>query len=144
MENGNPTHCFRETNFVCFSSYKNRKLKSKAVVSWSSQKKKEDTFYTVQFVQRKLFLAFLCYLNVQGIEYTFIIYIHYISKKITLYNFLLVYKIVESLQFILKKKRHQFQCSAEISFLEVCKQKNQTFLTCECLFYHGHELCLDL
>ena len=38
----NPTHSFRETN-LCFSSYRNCKLKVK-LISWSSRKKKKGIF----------------------------------------------------------------------------------------------------
>ena len=69
-----------ERRTLCFSSYKNRKLKSKLLE-----------------LARKFFLTFVSVLNTLS-DYTYF----YISKKITSYTFLLVFKIVESLQCILK------------------------------------------
>ena len=58
-------------------------------------------FSTIYFVQRKIFLIHVLYRHVQCIKYTFRIYILYISKNITSYTIFLVFKIVESLQYIL-------------------------------------------
>ena len=44
-----------ERRTLCFSSYKNRKLKVQTVMSWSSQKKKEGIFCIVYFVRGKFF-----------------------------------------------------------------------------------------
>ena len=66
-------HIVLERRTLCFSSYKNHKLKVK--LSQSSRRKKEGIFCTVYFVRRKFFLTFVFYLNVQCIEYTFRIYI---------------------------------------------------------------------
>ena len=66
-------------------------------MSWGSRKKKLDIFITVYFVRRIFFN--ICVLSQCTLsEYT----IFYISKNITSYSFLLVFKIVESLQCILK------------------------------------------
>ena len=73
-------------------------------MSWNSQKKKEGNFCTVYFVWR-IFLTFVLFPNVYCIQYTCKIYMYfYISKNITSYSFLLVFKIVKSLQCILKEK----------------------------------------
>ena len=58
-------------------------------------------FCTIYFVQRKNFLIHVLYRSVQCIKYTFRIYILYISKNITSYTIFLVFKIVESLHYIL-------------------------------------------
>ena len=50
----NPTHSFIETNLV-LQLIEESQIESKTVMSWSLQKKKEGTFCTVYFVQRKSF-----------------------------------------------------------------------------------------
>ena len=74
-------HTVLERLTLCFSWYKNRQLK-KTVMKWSPQKKREGIFYTVYFVQRKIFLN-LCLLSlyVKCIEYTFRICILLLIKK---------------------------------------------------------------
>ena len=71
-------------------------------MSWSSRKKKEGIF--VSFILSEgNFLTFVFYLNV-CIEYTFTRYILLYIKKTLLHTLvLLVFKIVESLQCILKE-----------------------------------------
>ena len=73
-------------------------------MSWSSQKKNEGIFCTFYFVRKKFF-QHLCFILMYSVlntrsEYTYF----YISKNITSYTFLLVLKIVESRQCILKNK----------------------------------------
>ena len=53
----------RERRTLCFSSYKNRKLKVKLWWVGGSERKKEDIFCTAYFVRRK-FLTFTFYLNI--------------------------------------------------------------------------------
>ena len=70
-------------------------------MGWSLRKKKEGTFCAVYFVRRKLFQN-LCFISMYSVlntlsEYTYF----YISKNITSYTFLLVLKVIESLQCIL-------------------------------------------
>ena len=50
----NPTHSFIETN-PWFQLIQELHIKKKTVMSWSSQKKKEGIFCTVDFVRRKFF-----------------------------------------------------------------------------------------
>ena len=57
----NLTHSFRETNFV-LQLIQESKIKSKTVVSWSLQKKKEGIFWTIYFAQRKNF-QHLCFIS---------------------------------------------------------------------------------
>ena len=57
----NSTHTFREMNFV-FQLIQESQVKSKAVMSWSSQKKKECIFCNVYFVQRN-FIFNICVLS---------------------------------------------------------------------------------
>ena len=59
----NPTHNFKETNLV-LQFIQEWEIKSKTVMSWTSQKKKAGIFYTVYFFQRKFFLTFVFYLNI--------------------------------------------------------------------------------
>ena len=98
----NPTHSFRETN-LALQLIQESQIKRKSVMSWSSQKKKERIFCIVYFVRRNFFLH-LSFVSMYSVlntlsEYTYL----YISKNITSYTFLLLFKIVESLQCILKK-----------------------------------------
>ena len=71
-------------------------------MSWSARKKKEGIFCTVYFVRRRFFKICalsqcIVYLNTIS-EYRYF----YISKNMTLYTFLLVFKIAKSLQCIVK------------------------------------------
>ena len=77
---------------LCFSSYKNRKLKVKLL--WVGARERKKRAFFVQFI--------LSYLNAQWTEYTFRIYRLLLIKKYYLYTFLLVFKIGGSLQCILK------------------------------------------
>ena len=96
------------------------------MISWSLQRKKEGISCTIYFVRRNFF-QHLCFLPIYSVLNTFRIYIKklygpflwmgfnclrarailrkqftfYISKSITSYTFLLVFKIVKSLQCIL-------------------------------------------
>ena len=83
-------HPVLEWPTLCFSSYKNRKLKVKLWWVGAHERKKMAFFYTVCFVQRNFFVV------LSQISY------FYISKNITSCTFLLVFKIIESLQFILQ------------------------------------------
>ena len=76
-------------------------MKSKTVMSWSSQKKKETIFCTVYFVRRE-FIYDLCFISVYNVLNTLSEYTYFnISKNIhTL--LLLVSKIMKSLQCIPK------------------------------------------
>ena len=77
----NPTHAFKETN-LCFNSNKNCKLKVNLWWVGAYERKKEYIFVT-----------FILLFN--------------ISKSISSYSFLLVFKFVESLQSIRKLKSAQ-------------------------------------
>ena len=93
----NPTHGFRDTNPILQLIWESQ-IKSKTVVSWSSQTKKEGIFCTVYFVRRKFFLTFVFYRNVYWIKYTFRIHILvHIKKHYSIRFFLLAFKIVKSL-----------------------------------------------
>ena len=64
-------------------------------------KEKKGTFCIVYFVQRTFFQHF-CFISVYIVLHTFSKYTYFcISKNITSYTFLLVFKIIESLQCIL-------------------------------------------
>ena len=73
------------------------------MISWSSRKKKEGIFCNVYFGQRNFFYCFISIYSILNIlsEYKWF----YLSKNITSYTFLLVLKIVERLQCILKLVR---------------------------------------
>ena len=60
---------------MCFSSYKNRKLKVKLVDELELTKEKRGHFLYYLFCPKDIFLIFVFYLNVQCIEYFFRIYI---------------------------------------------------------------------
>ena len=75
-------------------------------MSWSSQKKKEFIFCAVYFVRRKFFKD-LCFISMYSVLNTLSDDTYfYISKNITSYTFLLVFKIVENLQRILENRLH--------------------------------------
>ena len=91
-----PTHSFRET--LCFSSYKNRKLKVNLWWVGARQRKKR----TCLFCPKEIFLTFVFYLNLYSVlntlsEYTYF----YISKNITSYTSVTCIEIVESRKCIL-------------------------------------------
>ena len=74
---------------------------------WSSRKKKEDIFYTIYFVRRKFFfnIFVLSQCIVHWIQFQNTHTFTYPKKKKnTSYTFVLVLKIDQSLQCILKKK----------------------------------------
>ena len=69
-------------------------------MSCNSRKKEEGVFLYRLFCPKE-FLCFILKYSVLNTlsEYTYF----YVSKNITSYNFLLVFKIVESLQYIIKQ-----------------------------------------
>ena len=83
---------------LCFSSYRNCKLKVK-LMSWSLQKKKRAFLYRF-FCPKNVFQHFCFISSVLNAlsEYTYF----YISKNITSFTFLCIFKVVKSLQCILK------------------------------------------
>ena len=71
-------------------------------MSWSLRKKKEGIFCTVYFDRRNFFLH-LCFISILSVLNTLSEYKYfYISKSISSYTFLLVFKIDENLQCIFK------------------------------------------
>ena len=48
-------HTVLERRTLCFISYKNRKIKSKTVISCNSRKEKEGIFCTTDFVRKNVF-----------------------------------------------------------------------------------------
>ena len=77
-------------------------IKSKTVMSWGLRKKIERIFCIVYFVQRKIFYH-LCFISMYGVLNTLSEYTYFcISKTLLHALLLLVFKIVESLQCILK------------------------------------------
>ena len=87
-------HTALERWTLCFSSYKNCKLKVKPWWAGAPLKKKEGIFCIVYFVRRIFNVRFISMYSVLTIsEYKHV----YISKNIT---FLLVFKIVGSLKCI--------------------------------------------
>ena len=87
---------------LCFSSSKNRKLNVKP--GWvGARNRKRGHFFQRLFWPHGIFLTFVFYLNLQCIEYTFRIYILlHIKKYYSIPFCFLFFKIVESLQIILK------------------------------------------
>ena len=99
----NPTYSFRETVLVTKLIWE-LQIKRKAVMSWSSRKKKEDVFCTVYLVRRNFF-------NIYVLSQCIVYWIHFhnihtftYKKNITSYTSLLAFKIVESLHCILNSK----------------------------------------
>ena len=97
----NCTHRFREMNLV-LQRIQESQIKNKTVMIWSLQKKKKGIFCTIYFVQKNFFDIF-CFISMYVVlntlsEYTYF----YISKSVTLYTLLPIFKIVESLQCIFK------------------------------------------
>ena len=73
-------------------------------MTWVSHKKKEDIFCTVYFVIRKFFNIYVFTFSMYSVlntpsEYTYL----YTSKNVSSYTSLIVFKIVESLQCIVKQ-----------------------------------------
>ena len=88
----NLTHTFKETNLVNQLMQESH-IKSKTM-SWSSQKKKE----CIYFVRRKFFN--ICFVLMYSETFRIFLLLH--IKKLYFIHFLLVFKIVESLQSIHK------------------------------------------
>ena len=93
------THIVLKRRTLCFTWYKNRKSKIKQWWAGPRQIKKRVFLYRL-FWLKEIFLTIVFYLNVLNTisEYTYC----YISKNITSDTFLLVFKIAESPQYILK------------------------------------------
>ena len=108
----NPTRSFRDKNLVLQLVWESR-IKSKSVMSWSSQKKKECIFRNVYFV-RKIFFKHLFYLNIYRTEWTFRIYIlSHIKKQYLIHFCYLVLKLPKvfgaSLRMLTGKKHRQIK-----------------------------------
>ena len=88
----NLTHTFKETNLVNQLMQESH-IKSKTM-SWSSQKEKE----CIYFVRRKFFN--ICFVLMYSETFRIFLLLH--IKKLYFIHFLLVFKIVESLQSIHK------------------------------------------
>ena len=81
----NPTHIFRETNLV-LQLIQELQIKSRAVMSQISQKKEEEIFRTVYFVQREFFEG-LCFISMYSVLNTFSEYTYfYKTRNITSYT----------------------------------------------------------
>ena len=69
-----------ERRTLCFSSYKNRKLKVK--LWWvEARERKMRAFFALFILPEGIFLTFVFYLNVKCTEYTFRIYILFLRIK---------------------------------------------------------------
>ena len=91
----NPTHSFREANFV-LQLIKESQIKSKTV-SYELELAKEKGGHFLYCFFSEFFPVFFFSILKRLSEYTYF----YITKNITSYTFLLVFKIVESLQCVL-------------------------------------------
>ena len=79
------THTLLQRSALCFSSYKNCKLKVK--LWWVGAAKKKWNFCNVCFVRRNFFKD-LCFISMYGVLNTLSEYIHfYIWRNITSYTF---------------------------------------------------------
>ena len=86
-------------------------------MNWSSQKKKRGHFlYHLFYLFQHFYLYFISVYSVLNrfSEYTYF----YTSKNITLYTFLLVFKIVKSLQWIFKIQRQFICCKPPSKFFQ--------------------------
>ena len=97
---------------LCFSSYKNRKLKAKLFWAGARERKKRAFFVPFILSGRFFSASAFCVLNTLS-EYTYFC----ISKNITSYTFLLVFKIVEGLYLKMKSsiqlnKTSNFLCQS--------------------------------
>ena len=81
----NPTYSFRETNLE-LQLIQELQIKSKAVMSWSSRKKKR-AFFVPFILSKGNLIKIVFYLNVQCIECTFRIYILLPIKKHSFIHF---------------------------------------------------------
>ena len=109
---GNSTNSFRETDLVCFSSCKNRKLKVKRWWVGARERKKRASF--VPFILPEGDFFNICVLS-QCIKY--LIYFQnlhtFTYQKTLLYTLLVfVFKVVKSLQYIFKIAKFSRYCSA--------------------------------
>ena len=94
-------HIVLERETLCFSSYKNPKLIAK--LWWVGPSKRKKRAFFVTFISFEGNFFNICVLS-QYIVYWIHLYISFhISKNITSYTFLLVFKIVKRLKCILKK-----------------------------------------
>ena len=73
-------HTVSERRTLCFSSYKNCKLKVK-LLCVGPRKRKKKVFLVLFILSEKVFLTFVFYINVYCIEHTFRIYILVHVKK---------------------------------------------------------------
>ena len=115
----NSTHSFRKTNFVLRLLQESRIKKSKTVMSWRSRKKKEGAFCTAYFVRKKFYqhLYFFSMYSVLNKLSKIHILLH--TKK----TVLLIFKIVESLQCILKSKSFPKQTTRYSLSPKKCRTK---------------------
>ena len=99
-----PKHSFGETNLV-LQLIQELQIKNKVVMSWSSQKKKEGIFLYRLFVQRIFFnICVLSQCILYCIHFQNICTFTY-QKTLLHIILLLVFKTVESLQYILKRQK---------------------------------------
>ena len=94
-------HTVLESRTLCFSSYKSRKLKIK--LWWTGARERKKRAFFVPFILSEgnffnIYVLSQCSVLNTFSEDTYF----YISKTSTSYTFWLVFKIVESLPFILK------------------------------------------
>ena len=95
----NPTRGFKETKLVLYSARIKIANKSKTVMSWISHRKLR-AFFVLFILSKEIFFFNICFISVYSVSNKFSEYTYfYLSKHITLYTFLLVSKIVESLQY---------------------------------------------
>ena len=90
---------------LCFSSYKNRKLKVK--LWWVEARERKEVLFVPFILSEGNLFNIAIYLSVYCIKYTFRIYILLHIKSYYFIHFLSVFKIVESLQCLLKIKIKQ-------------------------------------
>ena len=97
----NPTHTFQEINVVLQLIQESR-IKGKTGVSWSSRKKKEWIFCNVCLVWKIFFICILSQCIVYWIKFQNI-YMFTYQQTLLLIHFWFIFKIVESIHYILSK-----------------------------------------
>ena len=109
---GNPTHCFRERESLCFSSYKNRKLKVK--LWWVGARERKKRAFFVPFILSEGNFFNICVLSQCIVYWIHFQNIHtFTYQKILLHTLLLlVSKIDKSLQYILSHFHLRWSFSA--------------------------------
>ena len=93
-------HTVFERQNLCFSSYKNRKLKVK--LWWLGARERKKRAFFLPFILSEVnFFCYSCFISVYSPLNTLSEYTYFYISDITSYTFLLVFKIVKSFRLSL-------------------------------------------